>query len=78
MPALYRPAQGLAVASASHIHIWHYPPPIKRVQIGDILDAVPDDIVSIVRGWDLAATDVDEDDDAAYTSGVLMAKRSKG
>lgn len=50
----------------------------KRVQIGAILDAVPDDIVSIVRGWDLAATDVDEDDDAAYTSGVLMAKRSNG
>ena len=50
----------------------------KRVQIGTILDAVPDDIVSIVRGWDLAATDVDEDDDAAYTSGVLMAKRSNG
>ena len=50
----------------------------KRVQIGSILDAVPDDIVSIVRGWDLAATDVDEDDDAAYTSGVLMAKRSNG
>lgn len=50
----------------------------KRVQIGKILDAVPDDIISIVRGWDLAATDVDEDDDAAYTSGVLMAKRSNG
>lgn len=50
----------------------------KRVQIGTILDTVPDDIVSIVRGWDLAATDMDEDDDAAYTSGVLMAKRSNG
>lgn len=50
----------------------------KRVQIGDVLDKLPDDIVSIVRAWDLAATDVDEDDDAAYTSGVLMAKRANG
>lgn len=50
----------------------------KRVQIGSILESVPDDIVAIVRGWDLAATDVDEDDNAAYTAGVLMAKRSNG
>ena len=50
----------------------------KRVQIGSILNTMPDDIVAIARGWDLAATDVDEDDDAAYTSGVLMAKRSNG
>ena len=50
----------------------------KRIQIGTILDTVPDDIVSIVRGWDLAATDVDEDDNAAYTAGVLMAKRRNG
>ncbi len=50
----------------------------KRVQIGDVLEKLPDDIVSIVRAWDLAATDVDEDDDAAYTSGVLMAKRANG
>ena len=50
----------------------------KRVQIGEVLDKLPDDIVSIVRAWDLAATDVDEDDDAAYTSGVLMAKRANG
>lgn len=48
----------------------------KRVQIGDILEKLPKDIVFIVRAWDLAATDVDEDDDAAYTSGVLMAKRA--
>ena len=50
----------------------------KRVQIGKVLDKLPDDIVSIVRGWDLAATDVDENADAAYTSGVLMAKRANG
>ena len=50
----------------------------KRVQIGEILPAVPEDLVAIVRGWDLAATDVDENEDAAYTAGVLMAKRSNG
>lgn len=50
----------------------------KRVQVGDILSKLPDDIVSIVRAWDLAATDVDEDNDAAYTSGVLMAQRANG
>lgn len=50
----------------------------KRVQIGEILDKLPDDIVSIVRAWDLAATDVDENADAAFTSGVLMAKRANG
>lgn len=50
----------------------------KRVQIGEILPTVPEDLVAIVRGWDLAATDVDENEDAAYTAGVLMAKRSNG
>ena len=50
----------------------------KRVQVGEILDKVPNDIVAIVRGWDLAATDTDENDEAAYTAGVLMARRSNG
>ncbi len=50
----------------------------KRVQIREILDKLPDNIVSIVRAWDLAATDADENDNAAYTSGVLMAKRANG
>ncbi len=50
----------------------------KRIQIGDILTAIPDDIVAICRGWDLAATDEDENKEAAYTAGVLIAKRACG
>lgn len=50
----------------------------KRTQIGDILTVIPDDIVAICRGWDLAATDEDENKEAAYTAGVLMAKRACG
>lgn len=50
----------------------------KRTQIGDILTAIPNDIVAICRGWDLAATDEDENKEAAYTAGVLMAKRACG
>lgn len=50
----------------------------KRTQIGDILTVIPDDIVAICRGWDLAATDEDENKEAAYTAGVLIAKRACG
>ena len=50
----------------------------KRIQVGNILKELPSDIISICRGWDLAATDEDEDKNAAYTSGVLMAKRACG
>lgn len=50
----------------------------KRVQIGEILSTLPADIISIVRAWDLAATDVKENDKAAFTAGVLMAKRANG
>lgn len=50
----------------------------KRTQIGKILTILPDDIVAICRGWDLAATDEDEDNDAAYTAGVLMGRRACG
>ena len=50
----------------------------RRTQIGEILTQLPRDIVSYCRGWDLAATDEDEDKDAAYTAGVLIAKRSNG
>lgn len=50
----------------------------KRVQIGETLKILPNDIIAICRGWDLAATDQDENKDAAYTAGVLMAKRSNG
>ena len=50
----------------------------KRIQIGAILDAAPDDLESVCRGWDLAATDRDEDDNAAFTAGVLMGRRKNG
>lgn len=50
----------------------------KRIQIGSILKKLPDDIICLCRGWDLAATDEDENKDAAYTAGVLMAKRTCG
>ena len=50
----------------------------RRTQIGTILKELPPDIISFCRAWDLAATDEDEDQDAAYTAGVLMAKRSCG
>ena len=50
----------------------------KRVQVGEMLSVLPDDIVAFVRGWDLAATDMDEDEDAAFTAGVLMARRKNG
>lgn len=50
----------------------------KRTQIGHILKNLPDDIIAICRGWDLAATDEDENKEAAFTAGVLMAKRACG
>ena len=50
----------------------------KRIKIGQYLPAVPDDIVSLVRCWDLAATTEDEKGDPAYTAGVLMGKRKNG
>lgn len=50
----------------------------KRTQIGKILKVLPNDIIAICRGWDLAATDSDEDNNAAYTAGVLMGKRACG
>lgn len=50
----------------------------KRIHIGEILDKIPTNIIAICRAWDLAATDKDENDNAAFTAGVLMAKRSNG
>lgn len=50
----------------------------KRSQVGDILAEVPKDLVAVCRGWDLAATDKDEDDEAAFTAGVLMGRRENG
>lgn len=50
----------------------------KRTQIGKFLVKAPDDLVAVCRAWDLAATDKDENDNAAYTAGVLMGKRKNG
>ncbi len=50
----------------------------KRSQVGEILTEVPKDLVAVCRGWDLAATDKDEDDEAAFTAGVLMGRRGNG
>lgn len=50
----------------------------KRSQIGEILTEVPKDLVAVCRGWDLAATDKDEDDEAAFTAGVLIGRRENG
>lgn len=52
----------------------------KRSQIppDGWLEQVPSDVVRWVRGWDLAATDEDEDGDPAYTAGVLIGRRKNG
>ena len=50
----------------------------KRSQIGEILAEIPKDLVAVCRGWDLAATDKDENDEAAFTAGVLMGRRENG
>ena len=50
----------------------------KRTQVKNILDAPPDNIVAYCRAWDLAATDKDENDNAAYTAGLLMGVYDNG
>lgn len=50
----------------------------KREQLGNILPFVPDDVIQWVRCWDLAATEKDENNDPAYTAGVLIGKRKNG
>jgi predicted phage terminase large subunit-like protein len=50
----------------------------KRVQIGHMLEELPKDVIMWARGWDLAATDEDEDGDPAYTAGVLIGKTRGG
>lgn len=50
----------------------------KKVDVGDYLQVIPDDVLWWVRCWDLAATEKDENGDAAYTAGVLMGKRKNG
>ncbi len=50
----------------------------KRTQLRKILEEVPHDLVAVCRGWDLAATDEDENEDAAFTAGVLIGRTSEG
>lgn len=50
----------------------------KRSQVGSMLAVVPDDVISFVRAWDLAATSEAEGGKPAYTAGVLMGKRRNG
>ena len=50
----------------------------KRIQIGQLLTVIPDDVIRWVRAWDLAATAEEEGGEPAYTSGVLMGKRKNG
>ena len=50
----------------------------KREQVGNYLTVIPDDVDYWVRCWDLAATEKDDNGDAAYTAGVLMGKRRNG
>lgn len=49
----------------------------KRVQV-TMIESLPDDVIRWVRGWDLAATETDENGEAAYTAGVLIGKRKCG
>lgn len=44
----------------------------------EILESVPNDVVRLVRGWDLAATSEDEGGDPAYTASCLIGKRRNG
>ena len=50
----------------------------KRTQVQNMLPVIPDDVVKLVRAWDLAATPETEKGDPAYTAGVLMGKRANG
>lgn len=50
----------------------------QRTQIRHMLEEVPRDLVAVCRGWDLAATEEDEDENAAYTAGVLMGRTADG
>lgn len=44
-----------------------------------IVDSIPDDIEKMIRRWDLAATEVAENNpDPDWTAGVLMARRKNG
>ncbi len=50
----------------------------KRTQVRNMLEDVPSDLVAVCRGWDLAATEEDENQDAAYTAGVAIGRTADG
>ena len=50
----------------------------KRSKVGEMLSALPTDVVRWVRAWDLAATIPSENKESACTTGVLMGKRKNG
>lgn len=49
----------------------------KRSEV-EIIPTMPTDIISVVRGWDLAATSDKEGRESAKTAGVLLGKRRDG
>ena len=49
----------------------------RRSQV-QMLENVPDDIISTCRAWDFAATEKADNNDPDFTSGVLMGKRKNG
>ena len=51
-----------------------------RLLPGKTMEVKGEDVYKrqVCRGWDLAATDKDEDNNAAYTAGVLIGKRKNG
>ena len=49
-----------------------------RSKLNRILEEAPNNLVAVVRAWDLAATTSKENSDAAYTAGVLMGAYDDG
>ncbi len=49
----------------------------RRTQV-ELIEAIPADIISWVRGWDLAATTDAESNDPDYTASCLIGKRRNG
>ena len=49
----------------------------KRSQVR-IIENEPDDLVSVCRAWDFAATEKTEGNDPDFTAGVLMGRRKNG
>lgn len=50
----------------------------KRIDVGEVLQILPADVIEWVRSWDLAATEKTDKGDPAYTAGVLIGKRKNG